>query len=71
MKKSYKIEVDCASCAAKMEDAINKIEGVQKGRVNFMMQKMTVEADDSRFDEILDQAIRACRRVEPDFSIEK
>ena len=70
MKKSYKCEVDCANCAAKMEEAIKKIEGVTNARVNFMTQKLTLEADDARYDEILDAAVKACKKVEPDCEIE-
>ena len=70
MKKTYKCEVDCANCAAKMEDAIKKIDGVTNARVNFMTQKLTLEADDSRYDEILDAAVKACKKVEPDCEIE-
>ena len=70
MKKTYKCEVDCANCAAKMEDAIKKIDGVTNARVNFMTQKLTLEADDARYDEILDAAVKACKKVEPDCEIE-
>ena len=70
MKKSYKCEVDCANCAAKMEDAINKIEGVKSARVNFMTQKLTLDAEDDRYDEILQAAVKACKKVEPDCEIE-
>ncbi len=71
MKKKYACEIDCANCAAKVEDAIKKIDGVQDVKVNFMMQKFTLEADDGRFDEILDEAIRVGKKVEPDFSVKK
>ena len=70
MKKTYKCEVDCANCAAKMEDAIKKIDGVTNARVNFMTQKLTLEADDARYDEILDEAVKTCKKVEPDCEIE-
>ena len=67
MKKKYKLQdLDCANCAAKMEDAIKKIDGVIDASVNFMMQKMTIEADDDRFDDIMKQVQAACSRVEPD-----
>ena len=69
MKKSYKIEVDCANCAAKMECAIKKVEGVSNANVNFMMQKMTVEADDAEFDAVMKKVVKLCRRIEPDMSI--
>ena len=70
MKKTFKCEVDCANCAAKMEDAIKKIEGVVNARVNFMTQKLILEAEDDMFDEILDKAIKACKKIEPDCEIE-
>lgn len=67
MKKRYQlIDLDCAACAAKMEDAIRKIDGVSDASVNFLQQKMTVEAEDARFDEIMAQVVKVCRRVEPD-----
>ena len=53
MKKHYKFEIDCANCAAKVEDAIKKIDGVNNATVSFMTQKLTLDADDARFDEIL------------------
>ena len=70
MKKTFKCEVDCANCAAKMEEAVKKIEGVVNARVNFMTQKLILEAEDDMFDEILDKAIKACKKVEPDCEIE-
>ncbi len=71
MKKKFKCEIDCANCAAKVEQAICRLEGVQNAKVNFMMQKFTLEADDARFDEILEKAIAAGRRIEPDFTVER
>ena len=72
MKKQFKMtDLDCASCAAKMEDAIRKIDGVHEVSVNFLRQKLTLDADDNRFEEILDQAVRVCRRVEPDCVIHR
>ena len=70
MKKTYKCEVDCANCAAKMEDAIKKLDGVKDARVNFMTQKFTLEADDDNYDNILQLAVKACKKVEPDCEIE-
>jgi copper chaperone CopZ len=70
MKKKFKCEIDCANCAAKVEDAIRKIDGVTDVRVNFMTQKFTLEADDDRFDEILKEAVKTGRKIEPDFSVE-
>ena len=67
MKKVYKLEdLDCANCAQKMEDAIKKIDGVA---VSFLMQKMTITAEDSRFDDIMKQVVKICRKVEPDCKI--
>ncbi len=70
MKKTYKLEdLDCASCAAKIEEGIKKIDGVINANVNFIMQSMTIEADDSIFDEIVDKVIKVCRKIEPDCNI--
>ena len=67
MKKKFKLQdLDCASCAAKMEDAIKKIDGVQDATVSFMTQKMTIEADDARFDDIMKEVVSVCKKVEPD-----
>ena len=71
MKKKFKLQdLDCANCAAKMEEAIKKIEGVSDATVSFMTQKMTIEADDSRFDEIMKEVVSVCRKVEPDCVIQ-
>ena len=70
MKKVYKLEdFDCANCAQKMEDAIKKIDGVEDAAVSFLMQKMTITAEDSRFDDIMKQVVKICRKVEPDCKI--
>ena len=70
MKKSYKLEnLGCANCAARMEDAINKIDGVERASVNFLTQRLAVEADENRFEEIMDEIAKACRKVEPDCKI--
>ena len=70
MKKKYKLdEIDCANCALKLENAIKEIEGVTNVKVNYMMQKMTLEADDAAFDEVEKKAIAACRRMEPDMDV--
>ena len=71
MKKKFKCEIDCANCAAKVEEAAKKIDGVKYVSINFMTQKMTLEADDDRFDEILEEVVRTGRKVEPDFSVER
>ena len=69
MKKKYDCEIDCANCAAEVQDAISKINGVQSAKVNFMMQKFTLGAEDERFDEILKEAIRIGKTIEPDFKV--
>ena len=67
MRKTYKlIDLDCAHCAAKMEAAIQKIDGVSEASVSFLTQKLTVEAEDGRFEEIMKQVVKACKKVEPD-----
>lgn len=70
MKKAFELEdLDCAVCAAKMETAIKKIDGVVDASVNYVMQKMTIEADDDKFDAIMKKVVKACKRVEPDCRI--
>ena len=70
MRKMFKLdELDCANCGAKMEAAIKKIDGVVDAKVTFMTQKLLVEADDARFDEIMDEAQSICRKIEPDCEI--
>ena len=70
MKKTFKmIDLDCANCAAKMEAAIKKVEGVTSANVSFMAQKVTVEGDDARFDAIMKEVVKVCRRIEPDCEI--
>ncbi|HIZ41454.1 MAG TPA: cation transporter [Candidatus Gemmiger excrementigallinarum] len=70
MQKKFKIEVDCANCAAKIETAVKALPGVEDASVSFMTQKMLLVADDARFDEILQQAVRTAKKIEPDFEIE-
>ena len=70
MKKKFKLQdLDCANCAAKMEDAIKKIPGVNDANVSFMMQKMTVDAEDDKFDASMEEVVRVCAKVEPDCKI--
>ncbi len=69
MKKRFAIEVDCANCAAKMEDAIRHIDGVSDARVNFLMKKLTLEYDETRQEEIFAEAQTVCRRIDADSSI--
>lgn len=70
MKKTYRLEdLDCAVCAEKMANAIRKIDGVEAADVSFLMQKLTISADDNRFDDIMKQVVKACKKVEPDCKI--
>ena len=70
MKKSYKIEVDCANCAAKMEAAAKKTEGVKDCVVNFMMLKMNVEFDEGADPkEVMPRVLDNCKKVEDDCEI--
>lgn len=70
MKKVFRMEdLDCANCAAKMENAIKKIEGVEDATVSFMSQKLTLVADDDKFDDILKKAVKICKKVEPECRI--
>ncbi len=66
MKKKFACEVDCANCAAKLEDAIKKVEGVQDATVNFLTQKLTLVADESEFDSVLEKVVKEAKRIEPD-----
>ena len=71
MKKTYKIEVDCANCANLMEEATKKTAGVADATVNFMTQKMIVEFEDSQNAKaVMKDVLKACKKVEPDCEIE-
>ena len=70
MKKKFKLQdLDSANCAAKMENAIKRIEGVNDASVSFMTQKMTVDAEEGRFDDIMKEIVKVCAKVEPDCRI--
>lgn len=70
MKKTYKIEVDCANCALKMEEAAKKVDGVQDVAVNFMTQKMKVEfAEEAEEKAVMAAVLKACKKVESDCEI--
>lgn len=62
-------DLDCANCAAKMEEGIKKIDGVISASVNFVMQKLTVEAEEKDFDGIMKKAVKVCKKIEPDCRI--
>ena len=70
MKKVFKLEdLDCANCAAKMERAIAKIDGVSSANVSFMSQRLTIEAEDAKFEDIMKSVVKTCKKVEPDCRI--
>ena len=70
MKKTYELrDLDCANCAAKMENAINEIEGVNSATVSFMTQKLTIDADDGSFDKIMKKVVKTISKVEPDCEV--
>lgn len=66
MKKVYRLdEIDCANCAAKLENAISKISGVKFAGINFFAQKLTVEIDDDRFDDVMADVVKTVKRQQP------
>lgn len=70
MKKIFKLEdLDCANCAAKMETAIAKVDGVESVSVNFFTQKLTLETADGDFDEVLKKVVKTAKKDEPDCKI--
>ena len=70
MKKIVKlIDLDCANCAAKIENALNKMEGIDHATVSFMTQRMTLEASDEQFPEIVEQAKALIKKLEPDVTV--
>lgn len=70
IKKTYKMEdLDCANCARKMQDAVNKLEGVEECEINFMMQKMTVSFNEDDKDKILKKIKKCVKKVEPDCTV--
>lgn len=69
MKKVFKIEVDCAVCAQKIEDGIKKIEGVNGAQVNFLTQKMILDINDDKFDSVYKTVLKTAKKIEPDFEV--
>lgn len=70
MKKKYKVEnIDCATCAAKLETAIQKIEGVEEATLSFMTQKLTIEAKEEDFDKIMSEVVAIAQKMEPDWVV--
>ena len=71
MKKAFKIrELDCAHCAQEIEDAAAEVSGVNKVRINFLSERMTLDADDARFDEIIAEIKKVAKTIEPDAVLE-
>ncbi len=72
MKKTYRMEeLECAHCAARMEQGIRALPGVKEAHVNFLSQKLTIEAEDEGFEALMDQVVRLCRKIEPDCVIRR
>lgn len=70
MKRSFKVRgIDCANCAAKLEDGLKKLPGVDKATVSFMTERLTIEAADEKFDEVLEAAKVLVKKLEPDWEI--
>lgn len=70
MRKSFKLdEIDCALCAGKLEDAIKKLDGVTDAKVNFLTQKLTLEAADEAFENVLESVVKLTADIEPDCEI--
>ena len=71
MKKAFKIrELDCAHCAQEIEEAASKVAGVNKVRVNFLSERMTLDAEDARVDAVLDEIKKIVKTIEPDAVLE-
>ncbi len=72
MKKSFELEdLDCAMCANKMEEAIKKIPGVNSASVSFLLLRLTIDIDDDKFDDVMKEVRKVCKKVEPDCTISK
>lgn len=70
MKKTIKLQdLDCANCAAKIENAVKKLEGVTDVKVNFLSQKMELEAADDKYDSVLSEAKKVIKKIEPDVTV--
>ena len=72
MEKSFRlIDLDCANCAAKMENKINKLKGVNKCSINFMMQKMIIDINDDIFDNVMGEVEKLIKKIEPDCKVKR
>ena len=69
MEKKFKVEVDCANCAAKMEEAARRVKGVEDVTISFMAQKMMLRAEEPQFDKVLKDVVKVCKQVDGDFEI--
>ncbi len=70
MRKTFTLdEIDCANCAAKLEAALNRIDGVDKATVNFFAQKLIIEANDERFDDVLKNVLDVCKKMHPECTV--
>ena len=70
MKKTWQLEdLDCAHCAMKMQEGIAALKGVQSASVNYLSARLTIEADEADMDRIIQEAVKICRRIEPDCRI--
>ena len=70
MKKVFKVEdLDCAHCATKLEDALNRVNGVNKATVNFLSQKITLDVEDGKLDEVVKTMVSTAKKIEPDCTI--
>ena len=71
MKKNFKCDVDCANCAAKMEETIKKLDGVKDARINFLTQKFILEAEGEIFEKVLKESIKAMKKIDKDVEVYK
>ena len=72
MKKIVKVEnLDCANCAAKIENAVQKIDGIEEANLSFMTQKLTIQAPDAEMDRIVDEASRIAKRIEDEVVVKR
>lgn len=70
MTKIFRLkDLDCANCAAKMENCIKKIDAINHVSVNYLTQKMMIDADDAEFDNAMQQVVKVCKKIEPDCKI--
>lgn len=72
MKKVFLLdEIDCANCAAKLEESIKKVDKCQNASVNFLTQKMTIEAEDADMAAVVKEVIKICKKMEPDMDVKE